>query len=179
MDFGLPLLTSSEIASAQSEIPYPNDLARSNAAKSGHSIYGRTFAQDRSLEIDATGRVLYVVVKTKASDKYGPEYHKIRRLYRAILLPLTDVQYQFDVEGKSIFVESTSHVYGMTYDQGLREIRFTSAGPVGTLGKTTISIPEDIIPGPYIVSVEGITVDTLSDDGSITCLLYTSDAADE
>ncbi|HAJ06129.1 MAG TPA: hypothetical protein DCL76_06200 [Chloroflexi bacterium] len=168
VDYGLPLLTSSEVASAQSEIPYPNDLARSNAAKSGHSIYGRTFAQDRSLEIDATGRVLYVVVKTKASDKYGPEYHKIRRLYRAILLPLTSVEYQFEVEGKTISVESTSHVYGMTYDKGLREIRFTSAGPVGTLGKTSINIPEDMIPGSYIVSVEGIIVDTLSDDGYVT-----------
>ena len=71
------------------------------------------------------------------------------------------------MEGKTIFVESTSHVYGMTYDQGWREIRFTSAGPVGTLGKTTISIPEDMIPSPYSISVEGITVDSLSDDGSI------------
>ena len=28
--------------------------------------------------------------------------------------------------------------------------------------------PEDMIPSPYSISVEGITVDTLSDYGSIT-----------
>ena len=168
IDFGLPLLTDAEIESAQPERPYPYDLARSNIAKTGHSEYGRTFAQDRSLEIDATGRVIYVVVKTKASDKYGPEYHKIRRLYRAILLPLMTVEYQFQLEGKSIIVESTSHVYGMAYDQKLREIRFTAAGPIGTEGVTTINIPGDILGGPYTVEVGEVVVSKASDDVSIT-----------
>ena len=88
VDLGLPLLSEEEVEAAKHELPFPDDLAKSNRSRTGHSEYARTFAQDRSLEIDATGRILYIVVKTKASDKYGPEWHKIRRLYRAVLPPL-------------------------------------------------------------------------------------------
>ena len=168
VDLGLPLLSEAEIESAQSQLPFPDDLARSNRSRTGHSEYASTFAQDRSLEIDATGRIIYVIVKTKASDKYGPEWNKIRLLYRAVLLPLIPVKYQFELQGQLIIVESTSHVYGLAYDQSLREIRFIAAGPKGTQGKTTVNIPKDFLDVPFTVVVDGLIVNAATDDVPIT-----------
>ena len=60
-DLGIELVPKNLLTSAQARLMSEMQLDRT---KTGHSVYGSTFAQDRTLEIDATGRVVYDVAKT-------------------------------------------------------------------------------------------------------------------
>ena len=125
-------------------------------------MYGGYFAQDRTLEIDATGRLLYVVVKTSRHER------SVRHVYRAILGSLLPVSYQFELQGEKILVQSTSNVYEMIYENQLQEIRFTVAGPSGTNGRTTITIPDKFLDGKSRVLVDGHQVPASHDGSDIT-----------
>ena len=108
------------------------------------------------------------MVKTKASDRYGPEWNKIRLLYRAVLGPLLPVSYQFELQGQSIPVVSTSHVYDLVHDQNSQELRFIVAGPTGTTSRTTVAVPNKFLSGPFRVFVDGYEVPSTNKSGSVS-----------
>ena len=121
------------------------------------------FGHDRVVEVDATGRVVYISMET------GPKHaYQQRHLYRAILEPLETVKYVFELKGNTLEVESTSHVYGLVLDQDERRIDFTAAGPTGTLGRTTVTIPTTLLSSPFIVTVDGAKVQATRRGETIT-----------
>ena len=133
-------------------LPLLNDgRAFSNYSTSdhrGHRIYGGTFAQDRTLEIDATGRAIYVVAKTQTFDGREENFAAVRHVYRALLEPLWSVTYSFGLGSAVVSVESTSNIYDMVFDQKDGEVRFTAAGPTATSGGSTVTIPGSLLEGP-------------------------------
>ena len=165
VDLGLPLLSKQEITSAQSQLMEWLQLDRT---KTGHSNYGSTFAQDRTLEIDATGRILYVVVKTKGSDMYGPEWSKVRRLYRAVLPPLIPVDYTFEVNSAPLVMRTISHIYDVVFEERIKELRFTAAGPKGVESETEINIPSSLFSPPYVVKIDNQEVPIFSASNSVS-----------
>ena len=165
VDLGLPLLSKQEIASAQSQLMAELQLDRT---KTGHSNYGSTFAQDRTLEIDATGRILYVVVKTKGSDMYGPEWSKVRRLYRAVLPPLIPVDYTFEINSAPLVMRTISHIYDVVFEERIKELRFTAAGPKGVESETEINIPSSLFSPPYVVKIDNQEVPIFSTSNSVS-----------
>ena len=169
VDLGLPLLSKKEITSAQSQLMAELQLDRT---KTGHSNYGSTFAQDRTLEIDATGRVLYVVVKTKGSDMYGPEWNKVRRLYRAVLPPLIPVDYTFEVNSAPLVMRSISHIYDVVFEERIKELRFIAAGPKGVESETEINIPSSLFSPPYVVKIDNQEVPIFSTSNSVSFRHY-------
>ena len=82
--------------------------------------------------------------------------------------PLETVKYVFELKGNTLEVESTSHVYGLVLDQDERRIDFTAAGPTGTLGRTTVTIPTTLLSSPFIVTVDGAKVQATSRGETIT-----------
>jgi len=121
------------------------------------------FGHDRVVEVDATGRVVYISMET------GPKHaYQQHHLYRAILEPLETVKYVFELKGNTLEVESTSHVYGLVLDQDERRIDFTAAGPTGTLGRTTVTIPTTLLLSPFIVTIDGAKVQAASRGETIT-----------
>jgi photosystem II stability/assembly factor-like uncharacterized protein len=169
VDLGLPLLSKQEIASAQSKLMEWLQLDRT---KTGHSNYGSTFAQDRTLEIDATGRILYVVVKTKGSDMYGPEWNQVRRLYRAVLPPLIPVDYTFEVNSAPLVMRTISHIYDVVFEERIKELRFTAAGPKGVESETEINIPSSLFSPPYVVKIDNQEVPIFSASNSVSFRHY-------
>jgi len=119
---------------------------------------GSIFFHDRVLEVDATGRVLYAIIPTVQEGNPMPGQQE-RFLYRAVLEPLHPVtfEFSFQVSGKeeTMLVESTSNVYDMIFDWDLKELRFTAAGPAGTIGETSVTSPSSLLAGPYKVAVGG------------------------
>ena len=110
-------------------------------------MYGGTFAQDRTLEIDATGRLIVVAVKTNRSDAIKENE---RALYRAILTPLVDVEYQFaigDHSSDTLDITSKSNIYDLLFDSNTQEVKFIAAGPSGTESLTSIRIPNSLLSG--------------------------------
>ena len=158
-NFGLPLLNDGQAFS---------NYSTSNHR--GHRIYGGTFAQDRTLEIDATGRAIYVVVKTETTDGRGSKdnFPAIRHLYRALLEPLRPVAYSFEVGTAVVRAESTSNIYDVIFDQKNREIRLTAAGPTGTTGGSTVTIPGSLLEGPFAVTVDGQSVGSNMQGNSVS-----------
>ena len=101
-NLGLPLLEiNTKTLSAQERLLKELQLDRT---KTGHSMYGGTFAQDRTLEIDSTGRLIVVAVKSSRDDK---DRRRERKLYRAILTPLVDLEYKFSI-GENSSMENSS-----------------------------------------------------------------------
>ena len=158
VDLGLPLDGSSD-AVAAGRAP---KIHGGRADATSHMTYEGHFVQDRTLEIDATGRTIYVALKT------GPEDGSVRHLYRAVLDPLLPVRYEFALEGTIVLVQSTSHVYAMVYERKSQELRFTAAGPTGTTSRTTVDIPDDILSTPLSVRVDGADVPFTSDAGAVS-----------
>ena len=148
-NLGIPLLEDiSNTLSAQEKLLKQLSLDRT---KTGHSMYGGTFAQDRTLEIDATGRVIVVAVKTNRSDK---DKRNERLLYRAVLTPLVNVSYEFsvsdpqrNVSGAKVKITSQSNIYDMVFDSNTQELKFIAAGPPDTNSKTTVVIPSSLLSG--------------------------------
>ena len=172
-NLGIPLLEDkSKTLSAQERLL--NEL-RLDRTKTGHSMYGGTFAQDRTLEIDATGRLIVVAVKTSRDDK---DRRSERELYRAILTPLVDVEYQFsigEVHSDSLDITSTSNIYDLLFDTNTQEVKFTAAGPSGTESQTSVRIPSSLITGGkqalqccVKVFVDGIEKNATNTDKGIT-----------
>ena len=120
------------------------------------------FGHDRTIEIDATGQIVYVAVSTKPDGFQGE-----KQVYRAIIEPLVTIDYMFNINDETIQLESNSHVYDMTYDQNVKELRFTSAGPSGITGKTKTIIPISFFTGPFTVTVDGNTIEKSVDGQSV------------
>ena len=144
-NLGIPLLEdNSKTLSAQERLLKELQLDRT---KTGHSMYGGTFAQDRTLEIDATGRLIVVAVKTNRDDK---DRRSERELYRAVLTPLVDIEYQFsigEIPSSNLDITSRSNIYDLLFDANTQEVKFTAAGPSGTESVTTVQIPSSLLAG--------------------------------
>ena len=98
------------------------------------------FDHDRVLEVDATGKVVYAIIRATDKDRFAG-----RLLYRAVLGTPDPVIYEFEVNGETINVQSTSHISNLFVDLVDREIRFTVAGPVGTVSRTTVTVPKKVL----------------------------------
>ena len=164
-DLGIELVPKQQLASAQARLMAEMQLDRT---KTGHSVYGSTFAQDRTLEIDATGRVVYVVAKTKASDLYGPQWDRVRKLYRAVLPPLISVEYQFEINGERLLIQSSSHIYDVVFDENVQEVRFTSAAPQGVYPQILINMPRSLQSDSYEVLIDGRPIASSSTGTSVS-----------
>jgi len=146
-NLGLPLLESSaNPLSAQEELFGRLKLDRT---QTGHSEYGGTFAQDRTLEIDATGTVIFVAVKTSRNDR---DRNAERLLYRAVLTPLVSATFDFNIRNNSgaddnVKVTSQSNIYDMVFDSNTQELKFVAAGPPGSNSKTTVVLPGSLLSG--------------------------------
>ena len=167
VNLGLPLLEpSSKPLSAQEKLFGKLLLDRT---QTGHSEYGGTFAQDRTLEIDSTGKVIFVAVKTSRNDR---DKNSERLLYRAILTPLISLVYEFaiKVDGRveSIEVTSQSHIFEMTFNTNSKELSFMAGGPKGTNSSTTVSIPNTLLSGQLEVLVDGIQVPSSNGNDGVT-----------
>jgi hypothetical protein len=149
VNLGIPLLEdTSKTLSVQARLLKQLSL---DPTKTGHSMYGGTFAQDRTLEIDATGRVIVVAAKTNRSDA---DKRNERILYRAILTPLTNVNYEFSINDPQrnvnngiVKVTSQSNIYDMFFDSNKQQLKFIAAGPPNTNSTTTILIPSSLLSG--------------------------------
>ena len=159
VSLGIPLLVP---------IDSSDDMrGRSTVGHQGHREYGGTFVQDRSLEIDATGRVVFVVAKTSAEDdKEDPLV--VSHLYRAVLEPLRATVYSYRVLSDVVDIESTSNIYDLVIDENNDELRFTAAGPTGTVASTTVTIPISLLAGPFVVTVDSRTVDSQTQGNSVS-----------
>ena len=163
VSFGLPLLAeSSKSLSAQERLFGKLQL---DPTKTGHSVYGATFAQDRTLEIDATGRIITVAVKTNRNDKDATAE---RLLYRSVLGPLVNVDYEFAVKKERIKATSSSHLYDMVLDENSNEVRFMIGGPKGTQSQTSVLIPPSLISGEFEVFIGGKRVNSSNVENVIT-----------
>ena len=120
------------------------------------------FSHDRIIEVDATGRVVYISMETGPKRAY--EQHI---MYRAILEPLQTVKYVFELKGDTLQVESTSHIYDVVLDEHSKELRFTAAGPANTRGETAVTIPAALLTAPFTVTVDGKTTAATSEEGII------------
>ena len=125
----------------------------------GHGAFGH----DRNIEVDATGRVVYVLLGTRKPDTYDPV-----RMYRAVLGTPAARTWTFAAGGRSVTVETTSHLSGLVVDLERDRIRFVAAGPAGTEARTTVTIPSEFVDGPAGVTVDGISVPATIDGQSIT-----------
>jgi photosystem II stability/assembly factor-like uncharacterized protein len=163
VNLGIPLLeSSSAVLSAQERL---TEEFRLDRTKTAHSMYGGTFAQDRTLEIDATGTIIVVAVKTNRDDNYKLEE---RMLYRSVVGPLVQTSYEFLVNNSTISVSSQSNIYDMQYDSNHNRITFTAAGPTETSSKTTVSIPKDLISGDFLVTIDGKALGSTTANGHTT-----------
>ena len=106
------------------------------------------------LSFDATGSVLFAVVQVGSN-----EFEAQRFVYRAVLTPLSEVEYTYSLEvggeAAEVGFESTSSIYDVSFDSTEGELRFNASGPSGTTGHTLIRIPKSLIVGPFIVNVDG------------------------
>jgi photosystem II stability/assembly factor-like uncharacterized protein len=170
VNWGILLLEdTSKTLSAQDRLLNQLGMDRT---KTGHSMYGGTFAQDRTLEIDATGRVIVVAVKTNRSDK---DKRNERMLYRAVLTPLVDVSYEFsidnpqrDIADARVKIRSQSNIYDMFFDSNTQELKFVVAGPTKTHSKTTVIIPNSLVSGRnHAVFIDGKQVPSSSTSGGV------------
>ncbi|MQF69061.1 hypothetical protein FIM12_01805 [SAR202 cluster bacterium AD-804-J14_MRT_500m] len=177
VNLGLPLLAdTSKTLSAQERLLTQLKMDRT---KTAHSMYGATFAQDRTLEVDATGRVIVVVTKTNRSDQ---DRRNERILHRAVLTPLVNVTYEFSINDPQrniseakVKVVSQSNVYDMFFNSNNQELQFTAAGPPGSESKTTVVIPGSLLSGGdhaldccIKVFVDGRQVTGSSTDAGVT-----------
>jgi len=117
---------------------------------------------DRVLEVDATGRVLYAAVNTSTGSGGRLE------LYRAVMEPLIILGYEFELDSETLLVESTSHVYEVLWDKNVLELQFTTAGPAGTTGRTTVTVPNKFLSAPFRVFVDGSEVPSTNKSGSVS-----------
>ena len=159
VSLGIPLLVP---------IDSSDDMrGRSTVGHQGHREYGGTFVQDRSLEIDATGRVVFVVAKTSAEDdKEDPLV--VSHLYRAVLEPLRATVYSYRILSDVVAIESTSNIYDLVIDENNDELRFTAAGPTGTVASTTVTIPMSLLAGPFVITVDSQPVDIQTQGDSVS-----------
>ena len=128
-------------------------------------MYGGTFAQDRTLEIDATGRIIAVAVKTNRDDK---ERRAERLLYRAVLTPLANVDYEFMINESNVGATSQSNIYDMVFDRYSKELSFIAAGPTDTQSRTTLLIPSTLLSGELAVFVDGQKVRSATTSDGVT-----------
>ncbi len=125
----------------------------------GHGAFGH----DRNIEVDATGQVVYVLLGTRKPDNYDPV-----RMYRAVLGTPEARTWTFAAGGRTITVETTSHLSGLVVDLERDRVRFVAAGPGGTEARTTVTIPSEFVDGPAGVTVDGISVPATIDGQTIT-----------
>jgi photosystem II stability/assembly factor-like uncharacterized protein len=161
VSFGIPLAAGQDaVLSAQERLAQQQQLDRLNT---GHSMYGGRFAQDRTLEIDPTGRVVYVVAKDRAADDRATT----RILYRSVLEPLHELQYEFVLGAAELLVNSTSNVLRLVMDSEARQVTIVVAGPPGSRGLLSMTIPSAILPGPFSIQHAGTEL-ARSEDGIIS-----------
>lgn len=133
IDYGIPKAQSGQNGrSAQDRLLGAMQL---DVTRTGHSMYGGTFAQDRTLEIDHTGSVLYVVAKTKTYD----DWRSIRYLYRAIIKDHLIGTYKYTLNTATFSISSNSNVREVWYDPVKNELAISSRGPMGLVSNVTLS----------------------------------------
>ena len=120
---------------------------------------------DRVLEIDVTGRVVYAIIDAVADDRFAG-----RPLYQAVLGPLRSMGYTYQVLTEVVEIESTSNISGLVLDTIDDELRFVAAGPRGTVGTTSLGVPSSLLEGPFSVLVDGqnAEVDSMGQTVSFT-----------
>jgi photosystem II stability/assembly factor-like uncharacterized protein len=121
------------------------------------------FSHDRVVEVDASGKVIYVLAGNRHANQGAPVF-----LYRAVLGTPEPLEYTFAVGAKTVTILSTSHLSGLVVDLDDAEIRLVAAGPVGTEGLTTLTIPEGLLAGLSRVTVDGSPVEVEVDGRTIT-----------
>ena len=140
----------------------------STSGHEGHRVYGGTFAQDRTLEIDSTGRSVYVVVKTATFDGREENFAAVRHVYRAIIQPLQTITYSFELGSAIVTIESESNIYNLSFDRNNRELTYTAAGPTGTRSTSTVTIAESLLEGPFELTVDGASVTVQQQENSVS-----------
>ena len=105
-------------------------------------------------------------------DRYGPEWNKVRRLYRAVLPPLIPVDYTFEVNSAPLVMRSISHIYDVVFEERIKELRYTAAGPKGVESETEINIPNSLFSPPYVVKIDNQEVPTFSASNSVSFRHY-------
>ena len=103
---------------------------------------------------------------------YGPEWNKVRRLYRAVLPPLIPVDYTFEVNSTPLVMRSISHIYDVVFEERIKELRFTAAGPKGVESETEINIPTSLFSPPYVVKIDNQEVPIFSALNSVSFRHY-------
>jgi hypothetical protein len=53
-------------------------------------------------------------------------------------------------------------------DENNDELRFTAAGPVGTVASTTVTIPVSLLAGPFVITVDSQPVDIQTQGDSVS-----------
>ena len=76
--------------------------------------------------------------------------------------------YSFEVGTAVVLAESTSNIYDVIFDQKNREIRLIAAGPTGTTGGSTVTIPDSLLDGPFAVTVDGQSVGSNMQGNSVS-----------
>lgn len=137
----VPAIRDAGASSAQDKLA---EKLKLDVTQTGHSMYGGTFAQDRTLEIDPTGAILYVVAKSRAYD----DWRAIRHVYRAVVKDMTLLEYEFELNGKLLQVQSSSSIHNVQYHKGRDQIRLMATGLSGTKSRVTISNVEDVLGRP-------------------------------
>lgn len=136
-----PAFRDTTASSAQDKLA---EKLKLDVTRTGHSMYGGTFAQDRTLEIDPTGAILYVVAKSRTYD----DWRSIRYVYRATVKDLAIVEYEFEIVDKRLRIQSSSSIREVQYDEDRNEVHLLVSGPSGTRSRTTILNAKDVLGHP-------------------------------
>jgi hypothetical protein len=134
---------------------------------------GNPFWHDRILEIDATGRVVYIAMATEQGGSRGDT-----QIYRAIMEPMHSLEYEFELDGELLKLESVSHVNNVTLGQDSEELRFLVAGPSTVKGKISVTIPEAFLVPPFNVTIDGVRTPA-SSRGQIVSFEYSHNGSSQ
>ena len=59
-------------------------------------------------------------------------------------------------------MNTISHIYDVVFEERIKELRFTAAGPNGVESETEINIPSSLFSPPYVVKIDNQEVPVFS-----------------
>jgi hypothetical protein len=69
-------------------------------------------------------------------------------------------------------MRTISHIYDVVFEERIKELRFTAAGPKGVESETEINIPSSLFSPPYVVKIDNQEVPIFSASNSVSFRHY-------
>ena len=72
-----------------------------------------------------------------------------------------------EINSTPLAIRTISHIYDVVFDEKIKELRFTAAGPKGVESETEINIPSSLFSPPYVVKIDDQEVPIFSASNSV------------